>query len=819
MNAAEFVDTASADQSPAAAAMAAATGSMPQGWATPPEPIAQILDAPAYPKVMISPDNRWLVELGQRNLVPIADLAQPELAIAGFRLNPATRAPARHHTYHSLQVKAIPQKQALDGAEQSCPAAQQVELPAGAAIGFLRWSPDGHSLGFTLTTDDGLALWVLDLASAAARPVTAPGLNGTYGTPYRWLSGQEVLCKLAQAGNPPPRSPIPPGPIIQENLGQRSPSRTFTNLLKDEYDELLFEHYVTSSLQVITLDGQQTELVPPCLIDEAKPSPDGRYILLTVLHRPYSYQLPSGYFPRTIQVIDRAGQLLYQVDDIPLTDYLSTKFDAVRRGRRGVFWRSDRPATLYWAEALDGGDPSTEAEYRDALYQLDAPFAQEPTLLWRSRDRFRGVMWGREDVALVWERWYDTRQQKAWLINPAHPEQIPTLWIERNFEDRYSEPGEPFTVPGPYHRSVLRFSPQGDAIYFTGRGASPEGVHPFLELRPLDPNQPIQRLWQCQDPYYESIVDLLDFTDDRPFLTLRQSQTEPPNYYVGNWSRGDRHPLTQRTDRAPQFAEVQKRLVRYTRNDGVQLSATLYLPPAYDPQRDGPLPTLFWIYPEEFKSRELAGQVTTAEQTFSRPGGASVLFFLTQGYAVLSNPSVPIIGEAEAEPNDTYIPQLLASIEAAIEFVVAEGVGDRDRLAIGGHSYGAFTTANVLAHCPWFKAGIARSGAYNRSLTPFGFQGEQRTFWEAESTYVEMSPFTHAGKIAAPLLLIHGANDSNAGTYPLQTERFFEALKGLGATVRSVILPLEDHGYHSREAIGHVLWEMLAWCDRYVRGQ
>ncbi len=778
-------------------------------WASPPEPINQILDAPAFPGVLLSPNLRWMVELEHQHLQPISHLAEPEVAVAGFRLNPQTNGPARFHPYIRMAVKAMGEG-----------TFQPVKLPEPSAIGFLRWSPDGDRLGFTLTTDQGFELWILDLATATAHRLTEPTLNATYGTPYRWLSKDAVLCKFipSDRGEPPVKSAVPMAPVIQENFGKATPSRTYTNLLKDSHDEALFEYYVTSRLERVTLAGDRLLLVPPCLIDEAKPSPDGHYILLTTLERPYSYQLPAGRFPRRIQVIDTTGKSLYVVADVPLVDYLSTKFDAVRRGPRSVFWRSDCPATLYWTEALDEGEPTNEAEYRDALYEMDAPFQTQPKKLWRSRDRFRGVSWGRDDVALVWERWHDTRQQRIWQINPAQPETPASLVIERNYEDRYSDPGAPFTVLGNYGRDVLRFSADGNALFWHGRGASPEGVYPFLERRELGTSQTqgqTQRLWQSQAPYFESVVEILDDEANQLILS-RQSTIEAPNYFLGSRDRTDLIPLTHNSDPAPEFAGIQRQVVRYERQDGVQLSAALYLPAGYDAKRDGPLPTVFWIYPEEFKSRELAGQVTMAEHTFTRPRGTSVLFLLTQGYAVLNNPSLPIIGEGEEEPNDRYVEQLLAGIEAAVEYVVNAGVSDRDRLGIGGHSYGAFTTANVLAHSNLFRAGVAMSGAYNRTLTPFGFQGEQRTFWDASHTYVQMSPFTHAGKISAPILLMHGANDSNSGTYPVQTERFFEALKGLGATARFVVLPLEDHGYRSREAVGHALWEIITWFNRYL---
>lgn len=780
------------------------SSALEQIWRSPPEPIAQILSAALPPTVLISPDHQWLVEL-DKSAHFISELAEPEIKVAGFRLNPKTSGPAPYRPYQSLSVKPL-----LEGTPQV------IELPPHNGIGFLRWSPDSQTLAFTLLQETGFELWVMDLVERLPQRLTEPILNATYGSPYRWMSDQALLCKVipSDRGTPPIAPIVPSGPIIQENLGRKSANRTYTNLLGNAHDEALFEYYLTSTLELITRDGQRTQLVSPCLIEEARPSPDSKYILLKTLHRPFSYQLPAFRFPRCIQVLDQTGKRLHQVADLPLADSISTKFDAVRPGAREVFWRSDRPATLYWVEALDEGDPTRQVPHRDVVYELEAPFEDSPRPLWRSQHRFHRILWGQETIALAWEREYDSRQLRLWRINPTQPETPPQLLIERSFEDQYSDPGMPLMTIGTYQRAVLHVTPDGNALYFRGRGASAAGIHPFLDRRELTGKT--ERLWQCQDPYFESVFALLD-DHAETLITYRQSQTEPPNYYLRHRKNNQLTPLTAYADPAPELAGIHKEVVQYQRADGVHLSAKLYLPPGYDPVRDGALPTIFWVYPAEFKDKELAGQVTTTENTFSRPHGSSVLFLLTQGYAVLDDPSLPIVGEGDAEPNDTYLEQLVSSIEAAIDYVVQRGVSDRNRLCIGGHSYGAFTTANLLAHTTLFRAGIARSGAYNRSLTPFGFQGEQRNFWEATETYTQMSPFTHAAKIKAPLLLIHGANDSNPGTYPLQTERLYEALKGLGATVRWVSLPLEDHGYRSREAVGHVLWEMVRWCDRYVK--
>jgi dipeptidyl aminopeptidase/acylaminoacyl peptidase len=784
-----------------------------QFWQSPPEPINQILDAPPPPTILLSPNRQWMVELEKPLLVPIALLTQTEVALAGLLINPKTNAAARHNPFQRMRIRAI----LLEG-DVSGEISKTVALPENAQIGFLKWSPNSQKLAFTLTQTTGLELWFIDVADLIPRRLTEPVLNAAYGEPYRWLSDEALICKFISLsrGEPPCEPGVPLGPLIQENLGGKSPSRTYTNLLQNPHHEALFEYYLTSTLEKVTLDGQRTLLVSSNLIRDAIPSGNSKFILLTTLHRPFSYQVPVSYFPKTIQVIDDTGKFIYEVADVPLFLRRTTKFDEVRTGRRGISWRSDAKATLCWIEALDEGNPTCDVPKRDALFELDAPFTDTPKQLWQSEYRFHNLVWGKEDVALVCERWYDTRKERIWRIYPQAPETPPQLLLDRSYEDKYSDPGSALMTRGPYRYRVLRFAPQGNVIYLSGRGASPNGVYPFLDSLNLETGE-TQRLWQCQDPNFEEICYVLD-DEAKTVITRRQSQTKPPNYFLFN--RHDTQipiPLTHYQDPAPQLAGVQSELVKYQRADGVQLSAKLYLPPGYDAERDGSLPMLFWVYPEEFKDREFAGQITKPENTFSRPSRASVLFLLTQGYAILSGPTLPIIGEGDTEPNDTYVEQLIAGAQAAVDYVVGRGIADPNRIGMGGHSYGAFTTVNLLVHTDLFRIGIARSGAYNRTLTPFGFQGEQRNFWEAQQTYIHMSPFTHAAQIKAPLLLIHGEKDSNSGTYPLQTERLFEALKGLGATVRWVELPLEDHGYRSREGVAHVLWEMVNWCDKYLK--
>ncbi|HEY8743071.1 MAG TPA: prolyl oligopeptidase family serine peptidase, partial [Chloroflexota bacterium] len=605
----------------------------------------------------------------------------------------------------------------------------------------------------------------------------------------------------------------PAGPAIQQNSGRAAPARTYQNLLQDAHDEALFEHYLQAQVATVTLDGQVQALGPAGMVQRVDPSPDGQYLLVETLQRPFSYSVPAGRFPRRIEVWDRAGRLVRLVADLPLADAVPTAFMAVAPGPRDVTWRPDVPATLVWSEAQDGGDPRQEADVRDRLFALAVPFAGDPVALCDLALRFQRCAWTEAGDALVTERWWRSRQERVWLLQPATPGP-PRLLFDRSWEDRYNDPGRPLEWRNAAGRTVLWTSDDGGSLRLVGTGASPEGDRPFLDSYTVASGAR-ERLWRSAAPAYEAPLDLLDSTGS-VVLTRRESATDPPNYFARDLATGTARQLTAYANPAAALAGVQKELIRYPRADGVELTATLYLPPGYD-AKDGPLPLLMWAYPREFKSASAAAQVSDSPYRFVRPNAGSPLFWLALGYAVLANPAMPIIGEGQQEPNDTYVEQLRASAQAAADEVVRRGVAERERIAIGGHSYGAFMTANLLVHTNLFCAGIARSGAYNRTLTPFGFQAEERTLWQAPDIYSTMSPFMHADKVTAPLLLLHGLADDNAGTFPMQSERFYAALQGLGKTARLVLLPHESHGYRARESVLHTLWEMTEWLDRYVQ--
>jgi dipeptidyl aminopeptidase/acylaminoacyl peptidase len=781
----------------------------------PPKAIVELVDAPPTPAVSLSPagtaaKTRWMLIEQISGLPSIVDLAQPELRLAGLRFNPKTNGPSRGRYITSLKLKALPNGKEI----------VVTDLPAQPKIRFADWSPDGRKVSVVNTSDakddPGLSLWIIDVATARARRLERITLNGIFGQPCEWLSdSQSLICRtvLPTRGPAPVSSEVPAGPVIQENLGRITPAATYEDLLKNPEDEQIFDYYAMSQVALIRLDGTSVAIGKPGVVVNVTASPDGNYVLLSERHHPYSYLLPFEMFPERVSVVNLKNGSSKQLADKPLQDSIPNIHDAVPAGSREYQWRSDAPATVSWVEAGDDGDPRKDVAVRDTLFVMDAPFDSPSRKLVELPVRFRSVAWAEDHLALVEERRWKDRKRIILAVGPSTAAP-PAKLFEGSFEDRYHDPGEPFEEMNPAGKPVIQTTPDDRGVFLSGKGASSEGDKPFVSVMNLA-NGDTKRLWQSANLYYEVPSAVLD-PSMPAILVRRESLEQSPNYYI--WRSGSQ-PFEQVTFFPNPYGNAalpKKQVLKYKRSDGVDLSANLYLPPGYKTQ-DGPLPTLMEAYPTEYKTRAAAGQITGSPYQFVFLYWGSPVPFVTQGYAVLQNASIPIVGEGKSEPNDTYVEQLVASAKAAIDEGVRLGVVDRNRVAVMGHSYGAFMTVNLLAHSDLFKAGIARSGAYNRTLTPFGFQNEDRTYWQAPEVYYKMSPFMHADQIKTPLLLIHGEADNNSGTFPIQTERLFSALKGQGATVRFVLLPLEAHGYAARESVLHMFWEMNNWLETYVK--
>jgi dipeptidyl aminopeptidase/acylaminoacyl peptidase len=781
----------------------------------PPKAIVDIVDALPTPGVELSPAGsatakRWILIEHFSGLPTIAELAQPELRLAGLRFNPRTDGPSRGRYDTSLEIQALPNSKAVPVSG----------LPEHAKMRFADWSPDGRKISFVNISDAkedaGLSLWIVDVETAQARRLPGIALNGIFGPPCEWLSdSQGLVCRTvpAERGAAPVRSEVPTGPVVQENLGRVTPGATFEDLLKNPEDEQFFDYYAKSQIAIVRLDGGSVLLGKAGVFVESTPSPDGKWVLLFERHHPYTYLLPFYAFPERVSAVNLKTGTAKQLVDKPLEDNIPNIHDAVAPGPRDHEWRSDAPASVFWVEAGDGGDPRKDAAVRDTLFLLDAPFESAPRKLAELPVRYRRVAWGNDHLALVEElRWKD-RKRVILAVAPSAPA-TPVKLFEGSFEDRYHDPGTAVEEYNSAGKPVIQTTGDGKGIYFKGEGASAEGDKPFLSVMSAT-NGDAKRLWQSVAPYFETAAAVLDPAAGT-ILMRRESQELSPNYYIQKIGSASAEQVTFFPNPYGTGPLPKKQVLHYKRSDGVDLSANLYLPPGYKPS-DGPLPALMEAYPTEYKTKSAAGQVTGSPYQFTFLYWGSPVPFATQGYAVLENATIPIIGEGNAEPNDTYVEQLVASAKAAIDEGVRLGVVDRNRVAVMGHSYGAFMTANLLAHSDLFKAGIARSGAYNRTLTPFGFQNEERTYWQAPEIYYKMSPFSFADKIKTPILLIHGEADNNSGTFPIQSERLFSALKGHGATVRFVLLPLESHGYAGRESVLHMFWEMNNWLNTYVK--
>ncbi|MBB5370712.1 MULTISPECIES: S9 family peptidase [unclassified Janthinobacterium] len=791
------------------------------GYQLPPAPLQAIVDAPRAPTLSLSPKRNLAAVLPTPSLPSIREVAQPELKLAGLRINPRTYSSSRFSFYTGLGLLDIDTQKEI----------KVSGLPATPRIADLAWSPDQHYLAFTHIAyadpakgvkESGVELWLLDVQTKVARKLGSQPLSAVYGRGFSWLPDSKTLLvqlKPAKLGAAPQPSGIPTGPATQDSNpgGGVKQLRTYPDLLKNEEDAKLFEHYITVQLALLDVTGKQRLVGQPGQFSRVSSSPDGKNLLTTSIVRPYSYIVPAYDFGHKIEVRDLAGKVTHTVATLPLEEGLPPGNDAVSVGVRDVTWRVDAPATLVWAEAQDGGDPAKAADIRDIVYTQAAPFTVKPAVLAKLASRYLGVAWGRGDLALLTEGWYKTRVVKQWKITPDQPATPAELLSSRSLEDRYNDPGQPVMRADAAGLPRLLIAAD-NSILLDGQGASSEGDRPFIDRFNLTTKK-TERLFQSTAPYYENVVAVLD-EDGSRLLSTREAPTEQPNYYVRNLKQQGAAQLTALTHfphPLPQLKEVQKELIRYKRADGVDLTATLMLPPGYDVKRDGPLPTLMWAYPQEFKSASAASQTKGSPFKFNAVSYWGPAAFLSMGYAVLDNPSFPIVGNGEQEPNDTYLTQLVADAEAAVNEVVKRGVSDRNRIAIGGHSYGAFMTGNLLAHTRLFRAGIARSGAYNRTLTPFGFQAEDRSFWKAQDVYQAMSPFNYADKIKDALLMIHGEQDNNSGTFPIQSERMFQAVKGLGGTARLVMLPNESHAYRARESIMQMLYESNNWLEKYVK--
>lgn len=775
----------------------------------PSKEILELAEAPQAPGVQIDSKGEYMVLLYRNQYKKIAELSETELRLAGLRINPVTNIGSRTTFYTNLMVKKTGDKDAK----------QVTGLPENPRLSGFNWSPDESLIACLNTTKTGVEVWVLNVKEGSAKKLTSANINANMGSTINWFKDNKHLLVKTLASNRKPlintAIAVPTGPTISVSDGSKAQNRTYQDLLKTPNDEFNFEQLALSEIKKISIDGTNESFLPADMYRGVSFSPDGNYVMVTKIKRPFSYLVTYTRFPNESNVYNLNGSLVKLVNEVPLDEVRPKGFMATRIGKRNMTWRTDKPSTLVWTEALDSGDPTIKVKYRDAVYELNAPFNGNPKMIIKTLQRFSGIEWGNDKTAIAYDYWWNTRNTKTYLFDPSNSNKEVKIITDRSYQDVYSDPGNFVTSKNKFGRYTLEMD--GNKLFLMGRGFTKKGQFPFIDEYNVKTNKK-KRLYQSE---YTDKLESLNSTIDMKkgeILVRIESQTDYPNYYIRNIKKKNSlKAITTFKNPFKSLDKVNKRVISYKRDDGLDLEGTLYLPLNYEKGKKYPM--ILWAYPREYKDKASASQSTTNPNRFVYPSSGSPIFWIAKGYVVLNNAAFPIVGEGSDEPNDTFRSQLVGNGKAAIDAVDALGYIDRNRVAVGGHSYGAFMTANLLSHSNLFAAGIARSGAYNRTLTPFGFQSEERSYWESPDVYYNMSPFMHADKMKTPLLLIHGVADNNSGTYPLQSERYFNALKGLGATVRLVMLPKESHGYRAEESIMHMLWEQDQWLEKHVKNK
>jgi dipeptidyl aminopeptidase/acylaminoacyl peptidase len=738
------------------------------------------------------------------------DLNQEEMKLAGLRINPVTNISSTITYINNIKTRKLKGDQEI----------QVSGLPANPKIANLSWSPDEKMIAFTHTSAKEVELWVLDLNTNVCKRMSKLVLNANLGNPISWFKdGKSLLVRSIPADRKElinTKNTLPSGPVVTNSDGSKAQNRTYQDLLKNPTDELNFETLASSELHKVFLDGKSEKWMSKGMFVSESFSPDGNYVLITTIDRPFSYMVTYDRFPSRETVYTSSAKLTSEVNFTPLLEVLPKGFMATHTGKREMSWREDLAATLYFVQALDNGDPEVKIDFRDELFVWEAPFNSEPKSLLRLKQRFSNVTWGDATHAVVADYWWNSRNSKTYYFDPSKGDHSLKILFDRNYDDKYADPGRMQTKRNLYGKEVLELS--GDNVVLFGDGFTVDGQFPFIQS--LNLKTGTSKL-MYRSAYTDKLESLSSFIDPvkGDVLVRIESATEYPNYFVRNINKSKAKPIqiTRFTNPFTALEKITKEVIKYKRSDGLELSGTLYLPAGYDKVKKEKLPMIMWAYPKEFKDKSSAGQTTSNPNQFTFPSYGSPIYWVTRGYVVLDNAAFPIVGEGETQPNDSFIQQLVDNAKAAIDAVDGLGYIDRTKVAVGGHSYGAFMTANLLTHSDLFACGVARSGAYNRTLTPFGFQSEERSYWDTPEVYNEMSPFMTADKMNHPLLLVHGEADNNPGTFTLQSERYFNALKGMGKPTRLVILPKESHGYVAKENILHLLWEQDRWFEMYLK--
>jgi dipeptidyl aminopeptidase/acylaminoacyl peptidase len=807
-----------------AASSQAAPAQSASGYNQPPKEILDVMRAPAPPRPIVSPAQDTILLVSWQEYPSIARVATPFLRLAGVRVEP--RNHSRHDTPGGYGI--TPCASTFELVRIADSSRIPIKLPEGGCPGRPIWAADGKRFAFENIALDSVELWIGDAKSGEVHKVPGARINPMLDAQLQWMPDQKtLLVKLVPdgMGAMPAESSVPEGPSIQETGGEKGQSSTYEvrDTLNGKHDEDVFDYFAASQLALVDVaTGAIAPVGRPGNYESVDPAPDGLHILVSTIHKPYSYITTYNHFPQEVEVwdvTDRSHTIPHTIASLPLADRVP--IDGVPVGPREFSWRATAPATLLWAEAMDGGDWNVTVPERDKIMLSKAPFTSPAVEITRTVQRYAGFLWSEKpSIALLTE--YDDNRHwaKTFIMDVDDPQKKPGLLWDLSTDEHYADPGDPVRRQLANGSWVMR--QEGDSIYLSGFGSSPDGDRPFLDRLNLTTLKS-ERLFRSDKTSFERFLSF-NGSDTKTFLTWHQSPADPPNAFARTLGKALTAPageaafasttavVTHIPDPTPAVRAIKKRLVKYKRADGLDLSFTLYTPPGY---KEGTrVPTILYAYPLDYADPSKAGQVTGSQETFTRL--SEYRFLLLGGYAIIDDASFPIVGDPK-KAYDTYLEQLVADAKAAVDEAVRLGVADPHRIGVTGHSHGALMTANLVAHSDLFRAGAATSGSYNKTLTPFGFQNERRSVWEASDVYLKVSPFFFADKLKTPLLIVHGAEDANPGTTPLQAHKLYEAIRGNGGTTRLVILPHEPHWYTAMESNEQLVYEMLRWFDKYVK--
>ena len=774
----------------------------------PSKDISDLLLAPPTPTISVDGKAQYMLVMERSFYPTVEELGQPEFKIAGLRINPNNFSLSRQNFIKKLSLQNI-----VTGKNITL-----TGMPNNLSALSPSWNPSENKIAFYNVTANAVDVWVIDIKTSTCSKINKSPVNIVLSSNIIWLDDATVLYKINtnNAAQMQKKPITPKGPTIQESIGKVAPSVTYQDLIKSPYDEYAFE-FLASAQIVKNKNGVETKIGSPAIFSSLDLSPDRNYVLTRTINKPFSYLVTVNGFASSINVIDINGKLIKTIADLPSSETTPSGYDNVQNVARAFDWKDDEPATITYAMPLDSGMMKKNIPSHDVVMALAAPFTGTPKELFKTSTRYIRTTWGDEHIALVTEMLRSKQQYKVSRYDASN-NSLTTLY-QGNMTDAYTNPGSPVTTKNKFNREVIATINKGQAILMNNTtGASPKGDLPYIASFDLN-TKTNNIIWRSAEDNFEMVMEVIDFNNLK-VITRRETEKEVPNYYIRSIKENNKIQITNFKNPYQSMEGVTKEKIKYKRKDGVDLTGDLYLPKGYDKTKDGPLPTLLWAYPREFTNAADASQIRGNQHKFTMLNWGSPIFYVTQGYAILDNAEMPIVAtSADKKPNDDFVNQLILNATAAIDKLVELGISDRNKIAVGGHSYGAFMTVNLLAHSNLFKAGIARSGAYNRTLTPFGFQNEERTFWQAKDLYLEMSPFAFADKIKTPLLMTHGEMDDNTGTFPINSERLYAAIKGHGGTVRFVYLPYEAHGYKGKENVLHLLWEQGRWLDKYLKGK